>query len=385
MARPGAEAAAAGVAPMRLLFVDPVPWDYTPDTPYAHPLGGSQSALCYLAERLAAMGHEVGLLNNARNGGVVRGVHCFNLNEPPGNFVAGADAIVAVNDVAPQTVHALRASAGGATRYYAWIGHASDQPAVAPLLDAATRGAWDGIILASEWQARAFREELGVEAKRIKVLGYGVAPPFAGLFDGASIGESKPWPPTLAYTSTPFRGLDRLIAAFPAIRGAIPGTRLKVFSSMAVYGVAAEEDEYADLYERCRATDGVEYVGAVDQPSLAGALAETTCLAYPNTFAETACIAVMEAMAAGCVVVTSDLGALPETTKGFARLVAAPAAPAEHVRLFADATLRELLERRAAPDAEARLRAQVDYMNKANTWEARAGEWARWLSGEAAR
>lgn len=373
---------------MRLLFVDPVPWDYTPDTPYARPLGGSQSALCYLAERLAALGHEVGLLNNAQTCGVVRGVHCFNLDEPTREsveFAAGTDAVIAVNDVDPRTVRALR-SANGHARYYAWIGHACDQPAVALLRDAATRDAWDGLILASDWQARTFCEELGVEAGRVKVLGYGIAPPFVGMFDGASITESKPWPPTLAYTSTPFRGLDRLIAAFPTIRGAIPGTRLKVFSSMEVYGVAAGEDEYGDLYARCRATDGVEYVGAVDQPSLAGALGGTTCLAYPNTFAETACIAVMEAMAAGCVVVTSDLGALPETTAGFARLVEAPERPAEHVRLFADAVLRELLERRAAPEAEAeaRLRAQVDHMNGVNTWQARAGEWARWLAGEGA-
>ena len=151
-----------------------------------------------------------------------------------------------------------------------------------------------------------------------------------------------------------------------------------------VYVVSPGDDKYQHIFARCRATDSVEYVGAVDQPSLARALAETTCLAYPNTFAETACIAVMEAMAAGCVVVTSDLGALPETTAGFARLVEPPARPAEHVRRFADAVLRELLERRADADAEARLRAQVDYMNSVNTWEARAGEWARWLAGEAA-
>jgi hypothetical protein len=179
---------------MRLLFVDPVPWDYTPDTPYARPLGGSQSALCYLAERFAALGHEVGLLNNAQTCGVVRGVHCFNLDEPTREsveFAAGTDAVIAVNDVDPRTVRALR-SANGHARYYAWIGHACDQPAVALLRDAATRDAWDGLILASDWQARTFCEELGVEAGRVKVLGYGIAPPFVGMFDGASITESKP-------------------------------------------------------------------------------------------------------------------------------------------------------------------------------------------------
>ena len=48
---------------MKLAFVDFHPAAYTSDTPYAEPLGGTQSAVAYLAAALARRGHEVTVIN----------------------------------------------------------------------------------------------------------------------------------------------------------------------------------------------------------------------------------------------------------------------------------------------------------------------------------
>jgi len=96
----------------------------------------------------------------------------------------------------------------------------------------------------------------------------------------------------------------------------------KVFSSLKVYQVTTDRDEWEPLYRRCAETAGVEYVGLLTQPELPRELRSSiNILAYPNTFAETSCISVMEALASGCFVLTSNWGYLPETTAGFARLI----------------------------------------------------------------
>jgi hypothetical protein len=54
---------------MKIGFLDTYTWDYNIETPYCKPLGGTQSAICYLAEALAAQGNEVFLLNNTSSRG----------------------------------------------------------------------------------------------------------------------------------------------------------------------------------------------------------------------------------------------------------------------------------------------------------------------------
>ncbi len=294
------------------------------------------------------------------------------------------DAMICL--LAPKNPLLLRQIKGSDTRLVLWTGHAVDQPDVKPLSDRDEQSIFDGFAMVSRWQLEEYCKAFSIDRAKMTILRYGVTPAFENMFRGdGPILPQKTSPPVLAYTSTPFRGLHLLIAAFPGIRSAVPGARLKVFSSMRVYGVSPDSDElgFGDLYRQCRATEGVEYIGSLAQPELALAMRDVTMLAYPNTFAETSCIAVTEAMASGCRIVTSDRGALAETSAGFARLIPVQGRTREaYLSQFLDETI-EVLRDCAQPgggESEAMLRRQVKYVNSNLTWKIVAGQWEEWLA-----
>jgi glycosyltransferase involved in cell wall biosynthesis len=363
---------------LRVAFASFSPFPFTVETPYRQPLGGSESALCYLAEALAQQGHAVFLLHGNQAPAVCRGVQCLPLSVASIRQIGPLDAFVVQNPAGKG--QELRALLPAGTLLILWSQHAHDQPAVQALHDAAERQAYDQIVLVSDWQRQQFLEEFDLDPARTMVLRNAIGPAFTALFaDNIPILAQKAQPPVLAYTSTPFRGLDVLLDAFPRIRRAVPEVILKLFSSMQVYQVpqAEEEARYGTLYRRCRDTEGVEYIGSLPQPELADHLRAASVLAYPNTFAETSCIAVLEAMASGCRVVTSDLGALPETSAGFARLIPRNGDSAGYLDHFVEETVRVLQEGTATDpaDVEKCLRRQVEQINQHSTWPVQAQEW----------
>jgi len=373
---------------MIIAFADFTNRDYKVESAYQMALGGSESALCYLAEALAQQGQEVFLVNHTSAPGISRGVMCLPFEAVPVQLLQSLDALIVLN-LAGQGMQ-LRSLMGDKTHLIFWTGHAHDQPAVQELQNPAERDVYDNFAFVSDWQRDRFQEHFGINLARSAVLRNAIAPSFCGLFPTESpILPQKSQPPVLAYTSTPFRGLDLLLEVFPKIRSAIPGTRLKVFSSMKVYQVSQTEDEsdYGSLYRQCRETEGVEYIGSLPQPELARELQSVMLLAYPNTFAETSCIAVMEAMASGCWIVSSNLGALPETTAGFARLISIESDWEVYKDRFVEETVQVLTKCIATDttDSETHLRRQVEYVNSSYTWSVRAEQWVQWLSSLCAK
>jgi glycosyltransferase involved in cell wall biosynthesis len=367
---------------MRIAFADFSGWDFHALSVGTSPLGGTQSAASYLALSLAEK-HEVFFVTNTGAPGTYANVTCLSWRHTSLEQLKQVRLDVLVCLSSAVNGELLRDALGAETRIILWIQHRIDQPAVESLAAPKISESYDAFAFVSEWQRDEFRLGFGLPVERNQVMRNAAAPAFVDLFPAnRAILPPKAMSPVLAYTSTPYRGLSLLLDAFPAIRQQIPEARLRVFSSMAVYQQTAGDDRarYGALYERCHETPGVEYVGSLDQPSLAREMQSVSVWAYPNTFPETSCIAALEAMASGCRIVTIALGALPETTAGFARLV--PSGPNRTFDMpqFISETVAALREVQSGdPAVEAALRRQVEHVHENATWAVRAGLWVDWL------
>lgn len=275
-------------------------------TPYFHPLGGSHSASVYMSRGLADLGHKVTFFNNTLGEPrVYKGVdyrHVTNM-ALDSREMTDVDVFIGIRD--PRL---LRYWNGGGMRMVR-MQDDIDQPMVQQFLMPRNRRATDHVLAVSDWQASRFRKVSGWPKGRLRVIPNGF---WQGSF-------SKEFPEKvgnrLTYCSTPFRGLAQLLDIFPHIREEVPDAELHVFSDMKVYQYTSEEDQeiYGKIYARMTDAPGIVFRGSIGQRELAEQLERSKVLAYPNTFPETSCIAQLEAQAAGNVVVTSDIGALPET------------------------------------------------------------------------
>ena len=362
---------------MRVIFVHRTIVDYTVETPYHRAVGGTEAAISYLAAELAQAGHSIVHLANTSLPGSYLGVECLNHHAAfNSDMLNSADAVVVANEAIGAAVRDI----GVRRPLVLWAHHADDQPPIEPLEFSRERKAWSGFAFVSQWQLEEFCRIYWLPRERAQVLRNAIAPSIA------TDAPRAPWylrkaPPLLVYTSAPYRGLDVLLDSFPVIREAIPDVRLKVFSGLSTTRGGPEDNKYADLHQKCLSLEGVDYAGPVSQPELARWLSEAAALAYPSTYPETSCIAALEAMAMGATVITTRLGALPETLAGHGVLVDSVDRHELLVANFASAVVATLKSQRLLPaPAAARRAAQIAYVRENYLWANRAREWVHWLS-----
>jgi phosphatidylinositol alpha-mannosyltransferase len=140
----------------------------------------------------------------------------------------------------------------------------------------------------------------------------------------------------------PRKGLDVLLAAWPKVRAAIPGAELVVLGA-----------------DRDRSQEGVRYLGLSIGPAKRQQLAEATVFCAPNLGGESFGISLVEAMAAGCAPVVSDLPAFRSVAGETARYV-----PVGDSGMLADRIIESLRDQdgtRNCSRAAVRMAARYDW------------------------
>ena len=127
---------------------------------------------------------------------------------------------------------------------------------------------------------------------------------------------------SLVYHTTPWRGLEILLKVFKNLN--LDNVELNICSSTIIYGKKFNNiygKKYESIFEECKKTKNINYLEFLDNKKMIELLKEMHIYAYPSIWVETSCISAIEAMAAGCEVVSTNLGALYETCSPFGTFV----------------------------------------------------------------
>jgi glycosyltransferase involved in cell wall biosynthesis len=263
------------------------------DTSYSenHPLGGSETAALRMVDYFRSLGHEVKIITNGEE---VR-------NDTCDIFIALRAWGTLIHGFRPGKIN------------YLWCQDDANQPFVSELKKPENaRHLWhhcDAVMMISHYQIREWQKHLHLPLDKVFMTQNGVdLKKFSIDRD-----QLRNRPRRAYYSSTPFRGLNLLLELWPLVQEFVPDIELDILSSMGTYHLPDKDQPFLDLFEKAKSMKGVRYQPGVGQRELREISKECRVLAYPCTFPETGCIAAMEALASGAVVVGTTLGALPET------------------------------------------------------------------------
>ena len=184
---------------------------------------------------------------------------------------------------------------------------------------------------------------------------------------------------SLIYHTTPWRGLELLLKVFKKINK--ENVELNVCSSTIIYGKKfhdSYEKKFQKLFDDCKNTKNVNFHGYKSNSSILEMLKEVHIFSYPSIWTETSCIAAIEAMAAGCEVVTTNLGALKETCSPFAKFVNFEK-NLHNLELNYLSSLIDSINNFWSEDNQQKLKKQREKINQIYSWETRKVEWIDFL------
>lgn len=256
-----------------------------------------------------------------------------------------------------------------------WQHLSYDQPNVQYMYDRRFVDSVDHFVFVSHWQFNRFRERFQIPEYKCKVIKNAIEP----SKENVKYTLNHPTKIKLVYTSTPWRGLSLLVRAVQILNDLRDDFECDIYSSTKIYGTAFEEAEgakFEELFEECRKTPNINYLGYASNDEVRKALKDCHILAYPSIFEETSCLSAIEALYAGLKVVTTNYGALPETCGDFADYVDFEPNQEELAKKFA-VSLNSAIDTILFDEHD--YLTQHKHYEKYWTWDSRIEEWFDFL------
>jgi len=225
----------------------------------------------------------------------------------------------------------------------------------------------DYIVFNSNWNYEKFGYQFKIPQSKSIVI--------KNAIDKIEFKKKKTDKISLIYHTTPWRGLVHLLKIFKKLK--LENVELNICSSTKIYGEKFHNvmgESYQKLFEECKNTKNVNYFGFLNNKKMIELLKEMHIFSYPSIWPETSCIAAIESMAAGCEVVTTNLGALYETCAPFGTFV-------NFDRNFSNLeknytkTLKNSIKNFWSEKNQIKMNLQKETINLTYSWNARSLEW----------
>ena len=258
-----------------------------------------------------------------------------------------------------------------------WQQNSYDQANLHPWFkDKENHKKYDWYVFNSHWCYEKFRMMFDIPTSKSLVIKNAI-----DKIEPRKLEHTKGDPVKLIYTSTPWRGLNVLLAAMQLVKNT--SVHLDVYSSTQVYGdqfKEANDRQFEGLYNQAAALKNVSYIGYKPNEFIKENLKNYHMFIYPNIWEETSCIAAIEAMAAGLYCITTDYGALYETGAEFITYVPYEKSFTSLAQKFAFA-IDHAAGTLDHPAIRQHLDMQIDYTNRFYNWNKIGYAWTKFLEG----
>ena len=184
----------------------------------------------------------------------------------------------------------------------------------------------------------------------------------------------------LVYHTTPWRGLALLLKVFKNLD--LKNVELNVCSSTIIYGKKFDSvlgKKFENIFNECKNTKNINYFGFVDNKKIIQMLKKMHIFSHPSIWPETSCVAAIESMAAGCEVVTTNLGALTETCSSFGTFVNFDRNFDSLEKKYSE-VLFNSIKNFWSNENQNKLKLQRETINATYSWDVRSIEWEKFFN-----